>query len=127
MSLFEHGPFTLPSGNVTQFKIECDDLTKQDWDALARIAAYILGPFYQVEGVPRGGIPFADAIRPYNSSEGPLLIVDDVWVTGKSMEAHRAGRPAIGIVAFARNPTPLWVDVLFRMNPNAEKATYLDL
>jgi hypothetical protein len=122
MNLFEVGPFTLPSGLTTYFKIECDVLT--GWEALARLAAEMLPPFSQVEGVPRGGVAFAEALEPYRSSEGGLLIADDVWVTGLSMHRHRQARPAFGVVAFARNPVADWVTSLFQMNPLAEKATY---
>lgn len=124
MNLFEKTKFTLPSGLVTDFKVECDVLSEEDWAALACLAAKILPPFYQLEGVPRGGIAFADALKPYRSSEGVLLIADDVWVSGLSMERHRAGRPAIGIVAFARGPVLPWVTSLFQLNPAAEAAAY---
>lgn len=124
MSLFELGGFTLPSGKVTDFKIECDELTEADWKALARLAAEIVPSFAQVEGVPRGGIPFAEALREYRSIEGGLLIADDVWVTGLSWQRHRAERAAFGVVAFARNPVMPGITALFQMNPYAEVATY---
>jgi hypothetical protein len=124
VNLFEIGPFTLPSGKTTHFKIECDVVKPEEWEALARLAAEILPPFHQVEGVPRGGLAFADALRPYAVTEGALLIADDVWVTGLSMHRHRADRPAIGIVAFARNPVERWVTPLFALHPKAEEATY---
>lgn len=123
MSLFQLGPFTLPSGKVSHFKIECDDLTENDWIALARLAVEVLPPFGEVVGVPRGGIPFANALRPY-ATVGGLLIADDVWVSGLSMERWRDGRSATGIVAFARGPLLPWVTPLFEMIPSAEKATY---
>jgi hypothetical protein len=127
MSLFQLGPFTLPSGATSYFKIECDELTPDDWASLARLAADILMPFSRVEGVPRGGVPFADALRPYTKTEGGLLIADDVWVSGLSMERYRDNRPAFGVVAFARGDVPEWVTVLFHMDTLAEKATYHDL
>jgi hypothetical protein len=40
------------------------------------------------------------------------------------MERHRAGRPAFGVVAFARNPVDDWVTALFQLHPWAEAATY---
>lgn len=125
LSLFELGPFTLPSGRVTHFKIECDVLTEQDWRALARLATELLPPFENVEGVPQGGLAFAAALREH-ATEGSsrLLIADDVWVTGLSMERHRDGRDAIGIVAFARNPVASWVKSLLFLSANAEAATY---
>ena len=124
MNLFQLGHFILPSGRDSHFKIECDELNTGDWDALACLGTKILPPFFTVEGVPRGGIPFADSCKPYRSSEGALLIVDDVWVTGKSMETFRCGRPAMGLVAFARGPVAPWVTVLFQLDPRAEKVAY---
>lgn len=125
MSLFQLGPFTLPSGRTTHFKIECDDLTEKDWHALARLAVELLPPFGAVEGVPRGGLPFAAALREFvTPSSSQLLIADDVWVTGLSMERHREERDALGIVAFTRNPVRQWVRALFSINPAAEEVTY---
>lgn len=124
MSLFQLGPFTLPSGRVSHFKIECDLLTFEDYKSLARLAIEVLPPFGEVEGVPRGGILFADALRPYITTGG-LLIADDVWVSGLSMERHRKRRDAIGIVVFARGPLSPWVKGLFVMDAQAEEATYV--
>jgi hypothetical protein len=125
VSLFELGPFTLPSGRATHFKIECDALTETDWAALARLAVELLPPFGHVEGVPRGGVPFARALERYvTPSSSRLLIADDVWVTGLSMERHRSDRTAIGVVAFARNPVAAWVEPLLHLGAGAEAATY---
>ncbi len=124
-SLFELGPFALPDGRVTGFKIECDLVELESWAALARVAAELLDPFGAVEGVPRGGVAFAEALEPYiDPSSKKLLIADDVWVSGTSMERHRAGRDALGVVAFARNPVAQWVKSILYLNPEAEAATY---
>jgi hypothetical protein len=124
VNLFQLDPFTLPSGRVTHFKIECDALIAEDWASLARLAVEVVPPFGSVEGVPRGGLAFADALRPY-ATEGPLLIADDVWVTGLSMERHRAGRGGcFGVVAFTRGTLLPWVRTLFQMTQDAEDATY---
>lgn len=127
--LFVTGDFTLASGAKSSWKIECDALTVLDWDGLAQMALTVLRPFGNVVGVPRGGIPFANALRPFATS-GHLLIVDDVWTTGGSMRRHRetimrychdVGSPttsveeAIGLVAFARNRPEPWVTALFQM------------
>jgi hypothetical protein len=126
VNLFQLEPFTLPSGRVTHFKIECDVLTEQDWAALARLAVESLPLFGVVEGVPRGGELFANALRRYvTQGSRRLLIADDVWVTGLSMRRHRGDREAVGIVAFARNLTDPWVMPLISLNPQAEDATYL--
>lgn len=125
LSLFGVGPFKLPSGRITHFKIECDVLGAQSWGALARLAVELLPPFGAVEGVPRGGLAFAEALSLYVTPEcSTLLIADDVWVTGLSMERHRDGREALGVVAFTRNPVAPWVKALLALSEPAEEATY---
>lgn len=115
-ALFQHGRFTLHSGQVSPLKIECDALGETDWDTLARIVAARL-TFSAVLPVPMGGIPFAKALRPHCGGKGPLLIVDDVLTTAGSMEQARElhGDPdAIGAVVFARGPCPSWVTPIFQ-------------
>src|SRR5882762_9903692 len=106
MHLFQQGAFKLHSGNPSWFKIDCDELAKEDWDTIAKLTVQRVGYFGSIEGVPTGGYEFAKALRRYCSIGDPLLIVDDVFTTGISMETQRAGRDAIGVVLFARNPTP---------------------
>jgi orotate phosphoribosyltransferase len=110
--LFRLGAFTLNSGRKSQFKIDCDFLTDDDWDALAWLIANRVPYFGSVEGVPRGGVKLASALLPYVTS-GPALIVDDVLTSGGSMERRRAGRDCLGAVVFARGPVPPWVQALF--------------
>jgi orotate phosphoribosyltransferase len=119
MTLFQLGNFTLASGKESDWKIECDALTVQDWEALAKMAAEILPAFSEVQGVPTGAIPFADALMKYRQQTGPLLIAEDVVTTGGSMERFREGRDAIGIAVFSRGNHPDWVTPLFVMtNPS---------
>ena len=133
MNLFQSGFFTLRSGKQSQWKIECDSLTKEDWATLARMAADILPPFRWVSGVPRGGIPFGEALMKYVSDDEklPILIAEDVCTTGGSMERHRVhcrgclNRPNdtefIGVCVFARERAwPKWIKPLFAFNPPAE-------
>lgn len=122
MSLFRSGYFPLHSGGVSPWKIDCDALTDEDTATLAAMLYERLPSFGAVEGIPQGGLRLAAALRPYREAhrayaDDPLLIVDDVATTGASLERHRAGRPAIGAVIFARCPVPPWVTALFSMVP----------
>jgi hypothetical protein len=93
------------------------------------MAAELLPAFGEVLGVPRGGLPFAEALASHSracscsyihpphdwclGSPLPLLIAEDVVTTGGSMERFRAGRDAIGVCVFARGKVPAWVTPLF--------------
>lgn len=114
-TLFQLGRFTLASGLQSIWKMNCEFLMIEDWETLASIAAAILPAFGSVEGVPLGGLVFAEKLKKY-ITEGPLLIVDDVLTTGGSMEKLRNGREAIGIVAFARGVCPNWIKPLWMLN-----------
>lgn len=116
--LFKRGTYTFASGQQSAFKIECDGLDDEDWATLAMLLVAKVPPFNEVHGVPRGGLPLAEALHPYLSNEGVALVVDDVWTTGGSMRKyidqtyldlkvmHRA-------VVFAHNPPPPDVTALF--------------
>jgi hypothetical protein len=115
MNLFRLGHFNLHSGGVSRWKIDCDALTDLDWQALAVMAVERLPPFGKVEGIPQGGLRFAEALRQY-ATQGPVLIVDDVATTGNSFKDQRAGREdVIGVVIFARGKCPPWVTALFTL------------
>jgi hypothetical protein len=124
-ALFQRGQFTLHSGATSDFKIDCDALTDEDWAALAQEAAKVLPPFGVVIGVPTGGIKFAAALEAYKAEGAErVLIADDVLTTGRSMEEKRSGWAVetIGVVAFARGPVPDWITPLFTTwNPNHGK------
>lgn len=95
------GEFELASGLLSDFKLNCDALSDGDIATCARLLSNRLPNFGRVIGVPTGGDRLAVAMMPY-ATTGPLLIVDDVWTTGGSMERFRAGREAIGAVIFFR-------------------------
>jgi hypothetical protein len=109
-SLFQLGDFTLHSGIKSGWKIECDALTKGDWEALAAMAMEFLPAFGEVIGVPRGGLPFAEALRKYCVSDSTrLLLADDVLTTGGSLQKMRDRfvtddpyREVVGVVVFSR-------------------------
>ncbi len=123
MNLFQTGDFTLHSGKQSNFKIDCDALTDEDWQALAKLIYNAVGRFGKVVGVPTGGLKLAKALEPYCSvtHTSPVLIVDDVLTTGGSMNELRNklrsehGRSIIGIVVFARNWCPHWITPIFEM------------
>lgn len=118
MGLFKTGEFTLHSGAKSPFKIECDSLDDEDLNTLAMLIENRVAYFTDVEGVPSGGWRLAQALKPYVSIDHHverLLIVDDVLTSGASMEEHRAGRDAVGVVLFARGPCPRWIFPLFTM------------
>jgi len=115
MNLFVRGRFVAHSGGILDWKIECDALADTDIECIAWVLSIRIGQFGSVEGVPSGGMRLAEAIRKY-AIEGPLLIVDDVFTTGNSMEEHKNGRFAKGAVIFATSPTPYWIKPLFMMS-----------
>ena len=108
--IFQWGKFQSAAGRELDWKIDCDGLNSSDWHCIANIMARQLRPFGRVHGVPRGGVPFADALAPHCRPEcGMVLIADDVWTTGKSMTAFADtldGQTWIGVVAFARGELP---------------------
>ncbi len=133
MSLFQSGKFTLSSGIESDYKIDCDFLTDDDIAALAKIAMTILPDFRRVLSVPTGGDRLADAMREYTDPESTcLLIVDDVFTTGRSITELRDkvhGERNIsdpvnnywGLVIFDRNEgptrTPGWITPIFKLLP----------
>lgn len=114
IALFKYGAFTSHSGLHLPDKIDCDALTKADWDTLAAWVARRVG-FGKVVGIETGGNKFAEALQQHCSPFGPVLIVDDVLTTGKSMEEARAQYPdAVGAVVFSRTKNiPEWIIARF--------------
>lgn len=123
--LFQCGSFRLASGAASAWKIECDALSKDDWEGIARMAFEVLPPFGSVLGVPRGGVPFAAALSKYatGNANQALLIAEDVVTSGKSIENYRRSLPrepeagVWGVCLFARGAfVPKWVVPLFTFN-----------
>lgn len=125
MNLFMKGDFTLRSGRKSTYKIECDVLTVADWEGIAAaiMEEKLLPNFSVVLGVPRGGLPLADALNQYATSEStlPIIIAEDIVTTCGSMERFRSsimdqcfGREIIGVCFVARGPCPSWVHPYLR-------------
>jgi len=121
MGLFQYRTSLLHSGEVSNYKIECEALTPRDWHCLARLVEEQI-TFGTVVGIPKGGIPFQHALEPYatGGADDPLLIVDDVYTRGSSMRAAydevrtRWNGVVIGVVVFARNPiTEDWIRAIW--------------
>lgn len=105
------------------FKIDCDALSSEDIECIARIIASKTS-FGIVEGIPDGGCRLAAELEPYVYPDAPfnILIVDDVLTTGASMEQRKAMMPpqvhpddVIGWVIFARTEPPKWVNAVFKL------------
>lgn len=120
MSLFQLGKFVSHSGNELEWKIECDALTDDDWECLAKMIADRI-MFHEVVGIPSGGNKLAAALKKYCESgkthQTYRLVVDDVWTTGTSM-LEALGENDFGYVVFARQKiAPLYpVRALFTMD-----------
>ncbi len=106
-SIFQAFDFTLPNGEPSIFKIECDHLTDTDIECFAKMVGHV--SFKSVEGIPRGGIPFAKALEKYIDPESEVhLVVDDVLASGKAMTdamqaaSDRGEEVVRGIVIFSR-------------------------
>jgi orotate phosphoribosyltransferase len=127
MNLIINNLFLAHSGNTFHYKIDCDSLSDDDIEALAKIIAS-KRLFYEVIGVPRGGIRLASALEKYKGKnctgsnfpvEYSLLIVDDVLTTGRSMQEyfdkHSDNWESIGgAVIFARTDNvPAWIMPIF--------------
>lgn len=121
MGLFIKEEFTSHSGLKLNFKIECDYLLDTDWATLAYIVSQQIG-FGSVEGIPNGGIKFAEQLKKYAIFGHPnKLVADDVATTGKSFKDYKVSNPhnnLIGVVAFDRSAgkLPYWVYPVFTLN-----------
>lgn len=122
-TLFQLGDFTLHSGGKSFWKIDCDALTDEDLDCLARLITEKL-EFDDMYAIPKGGVRLCEAIIKYNpcvkSGDKTLLIVDDVLTTCKTMNEACIGwadyfDKIIGVVIFALGRCPDWVHPIFQL------------
>lgn len=122
--LFASGDFTSHSGLALGWKINCDALTPEDWDCVAKVVAARY-KFRRVFGVPRGGLAFAAALVPHIDPTAKItLITDDVLTTGRSMEEMKFKTgpwdtdEVVGVVLFRRTHVHAdWIVPVFGLNP----------
>jgi hypoxanthine phosphoribosyltransferase len=129
MTLLKTGDFVSHSGLTLPFKINCDLLTQEDINCIAKYIAARCD-FGVALGIVRGGIRLAEALDQYATQEAPfnVLVVDDVLTTGKSMERSKAKLPpqvhqddVIGWVIFARTEPPKWINYVFKTSEDTFK------
>lgn len=131
MNLFQLKEKKPNSGQISEFKIECDALTNEDWDCIAFLLSQKLPNFKRAIGVPKGGNVLAQKMQEYATDKEslPTLICDDVLTTGKSLKRFKdvlqssdrygdysyTNDKFIGTVAFSRGKCPQWVTPLLKM------------
>ena len=124
MNIFQEVDFKSHSGLDLSWKIECDGVSKKEWQCLSEmIMDYQKRPFQAAIGIPRGGVMIGSYLNQYSTEnpDDPILIVDDVLTTGGSMEEFKRERmfrnptKYIGWVVFARGFPPQWCRALFQM------------
>ena len=118
--LFEMGDFVSHAGLPLKWKIECDAISPEQWEALAAmIMDYQKEPFSKVVGIPRGGLPLQYALEKYvTKGDYPWLVCDDVYTTGTSFNEFCTSNDKLWAykwVVFARTPTKKSINALFTM------------
>ena len=123
MSLFRAGIFKLFSGRSSDWAVNCDDLTDDDWDCIRNLILERHPNFSTVVGMTKNGKLLADLLNPFTTT-GDVLLVDDVlninlmqtqrlWYRTR-MSYH--SREVSGYVVFACMPCPSWVRALWQLD-----------
>ena len=122
IDLFQKIDFISHAGLPLTWKIECDAITDTEWIALAHIIRqYEKQDWCEAVGIPRGGVALGEALDKYSTGnpKDPVLVVDDVYTTGKSfkdyVEENHFDDEVIMWTVFARKPTEDGVKALFTM------------
>lgn len=142
MSIFQHGLFTLHSGDHSFWRIDLDELTNTEVGILAALISERVKPFHRVVApsshygsvVPRlRNLLVSYQEDPRNKDVWRILVIDDVLTTGHSMEmAARKAREetptdlkgllqgrtvdVVGAVIFARGQCPDWITPVFQLS-----------
>ena len=125
IDLFQKVDFISHAGLPLTWKIECDAISDNEWIALAHIIRqYEKRNWCEAVGIPRGGVALGEALDKYSTGDqnDPVLVVDDVYTTGKSFKEyvaeHNLDDDTIKWAVFARKPTADGVKALFTMPEN---------
>lgn len=95
IDMFQKIDFISHSGLPLTWKIECDAINENEWAALAHmIREYEPAKWQKAVGIPRGGLALAHELNKFSTSNpnDPILIVDDVYTTGKSFHDFIASK-----------------------------------
>ena len=120
--MFEKHRVKLHSWQMSNFKINCDCLNFSDLECLAFLVSKRI-QFSEVVPVRERVNQFAAILSKYEKKsrkELPLLLVDDVFITGSSMKEAKLKlaqdkQNCIGVVIFSRGKCPLWIQPIFQM------------
>lgn len=120
--LFQKINFISHAGLPLTWKIECDAISPDEWVALAHIIREFEPRNWRAAvGIPRGGVALGKALDKYGTQniDDPVLVVDDVYTTGKSFRDYVAenypNEEVLQWCVFARKPTENAVNALFTM------------
>lgn len=121
--MFKDKKFISRSGKRLKFKIECDSLAFEDIRVFTKI---ITGNFtYKSVDMPETGcsplqlLKHVLELKTSKDGEFDVLIIDDVFTTGNSMEdvkKRHKGKNIIGVVLFSRGKCPKWITPIFELN-----------
>jgi len=123
VSLFNKGIFHLFSGRTTDWVIDCNALSQDDWECIRNLVLERHPNFSHVAGVSTNGKRLADLLSSF-CTNGDVLLVDDVLKVNV-MHAHRLyyrtrqeyhDRDVSGYVIFACVPCPTWVRALWQLD-----------
>ena len=124
IDLFQKINFISHAGLPLTWKIECDAISPEEWIVLAHIIREFEPRNWRAAvGIPRGGVALGEALNKYGTQniDDPVLVVDDVYTTGKSFRDYVTenypDEEVLQWCVFARKPTEFGVKALFTM-PN---------
>jgi adenine/guanine phosphoribosyltransferase-like PRPP-binding protein len=122
MYLFQTVDFISHAGLPLNWKIECDALSDDEWKTIAKmIREYESQKWQYAVGIPTGATRLGEILTTYGtgSVKDPVLIVDDVYTTGKSFidfeEKYYKDKKVIKWAVFARKRPTENVNVLLQL------------